>query len=386
MILLGVSGGGMRAALWSFSSLSMLDSITNGQFFKNTFLITGASGGIVGASYFRELYLRKYKGEKLDLSANQHIRSISSDILNPILFTLIVHDLFIRHSRIEVNGRKYLKGRGYEFEKQLNINTGGVLNKKLTDYAADEQEGIIPTLIMSPTIVHGAKKLYIGAQSVSYLNVLNPHDRNISGIDFLRFFETRSSEDFNYLTALRMNATFPYITPNVSLPTEPRVEIMDAGISDNFGIADAVQFAYIFKEWIEENTSGIIVLSVRDSRELTDIEGVERQSMLQKFFNPIKSIYNNWWGLQDINNQMRIEHARSWLRVPVHEVNIEYASSDYDAPLVAREGTESQGSRRASLNWHLTEREKQNIVRDVHSKENIHSSYELMRLLKTSTP
>ena len=32
---------------------------------KKTFLINGASGGMIGAAYFRELYLRQKKGERI---------------------------------------------------------------------------------------------------------------------------------------------------------------------------------------------------------------------------------------------------------------------------------------------------------------------------------
>ena len=68
-----------------------------------------------------------------------------------------------------------------------------------------------------------------------------------------------------------MTATFPYITPNTSLPSEPSIQIMDAGISDNFGLSDAVRFVYAYKDWIDENTSGIVFLSIRDSPKLSSI-------------------------------------------------------------------------------------------------------------------
>ncbi|HNP97084.1 MAG TPA: patatin-like phospholipase family protein, partial [Cyclobacteriaceae bacterium] len=58
MIFVTVSGGGKRAALWTMTALQTTDSLTNGKFFDNTALITGASGGLIGASYFRELKLR----------------------------------------------------------------------------------------------------------------------------------------------------------------------------------------------------------------------------------------------------------------------------------------------------------------------------------------
>ncbi len=37
------------------------------------------------------------------------------------------------------------------------------------------------------------------------------------------------------LTALRINATFPYVLPNVWLPSKPVIDVMDAGLRDNYG-------------------------------------------------------------------------------------------------------------------------------------------------------
>ena len=68
-----------------------------------------------------------------------------------------------------------------------------------------------------------------------------------------------------------MSATFPYITPNTTLPTEPPIKIMDAGISDNFGLSDAIRFVFAYKDWIAENTSGIVFVSIRDSPKLNTI-------------------------------------------------------------------------------------------------------------------
>ena len=34
---------------------------------------------------------------------------------------------------------------------------------------------------------------------------------------------------------------------------------MDAGLSDNYGVKNSIKFLYTFKDWIKENTSGIIL-------------------------------------------------------------------------------------------------------------------------------
>ena len=60
LVVLNTSGGGHRSATFTMSILQHLDSITNGAIMKKIFLISGASGGMIGAAYFRELYLHHY--------------------------------------------------------------------------------------------------------------------------------------------------------------------------------------------------------------------------------------------------------------------------------------------------------------------------------------
>ena len=58
MVLIAASGGGQRAALWTLSVLQNLYAINDGEVIKHTELFTGASGGVLGEAFFREIYLR----------------------------------------------------------------------------------------------------------------------------------------------------------------------------------------------------------------------------------------------------------------------------------------------------------------------------------------
>ena len=63
LVVVNTSGGGHRSATFTMSVLQHLDSITHGDIMKKIFLVNGASGGMIGATYFRELYLQKLKGK-----------------------------------------------------------------------------------------------------------------------------------------------------------------------------------------------------------------------------------------------------------------------------------------------------------------------------------
>ncbi len=173
VILVCVSGGGQWAALWTFNALQEIDSVLDGSLMDKTTLITGASGGMIGASYYRELYLRKKMGEDINLQDLQYRNNIGADNLNPIVFSLLVNDIFLRRQPIECEGMTYSKNRGYAFESQINKNTDFILDKRLADYRIPEQESVIPMVIMAPTIINDGRKLYISPQNVSYMTLAN---------------------------------------------------------------------------------------------------------------------------------------------------------------------------------------------------------------------
>ncbi len=406
MVLICTSGGGLRSALWTATALQAADSLTEGRLMDQARLITGASGGLIGAAYFRELVLQKKKRENqqsvesIVLATEQSERSIYSryyldqiaqDNLNPMVFTLLVNDLFVRHQSFAYEGKSYAKDRGYAFEQQFNQNTGGILDKKLMDYRADERAARTPMLLLSPAVVNDGRKMFISAQHMSYMNPAPDgaapyrvapdgaaaYQPKIKGVDFMRFFADQGSEQLPFLTALRMNAAFPYVTPNVTLPTQPRIQIMDAGITDNFGVSDAVRFTYVFQDWINTHTSGVVLLTVRDSEKDEPISEPNSPSLIQKMTGPFRFLYDNLFSIQDVNNDDRLEYAASWLDVNLHCVSLSYASYVTEPDAFGRFTDE-----RPSLSWRLTSREKNNLIHNIHHPRNQRALQALQDLLR----
>jgi len=386
MIFLCVSGGGKRAALWTLNTLQTTDSITNGKLMEHSILITGASGGLIGASYFRELKLREKQGENIHPYANSHRQKISTDNLNPLIFSLLANDLFVGFTKFEYAGNYYQRDRGYTFEEQLNQITEGLMDKPIVAYNEVEKNAIVPMVILTPTVINDGRKLYIASRPVSFMNsdILSLPDytsSKLSGADFQRLFKDQGAKDIRFLSALRMSATFPYITPNTTLPTKPAIQIMDAGISDNFGLSDAVRFLYAFKDWIAENTSGVVFLSIRDSPKLGTISAKGGQTIIDDFTQPISSVYNNFENFQDINSDLLIGLMESWFNGPVDRIDLQYHTEDY-VPILQKMDSIRQNSARASLSWRLTTREKQGIIGNIYSPANVVQLKKLRELLK----
>lgn len=386
MVFLCVSGGGKRAALWALNALQTADSLTQGKLMEHSILVTGASGGLIGASYFRELKLREKLGENIKPYANIHREKISTDNLNPLIFSLLANDLFVGFTKFEYAGNHYLRDRSYTFEEQLNQITEGLMDKPIVAYSEHETNALVPMVILTPTVVNDGRKLYIASRPVSFMNAdalsfPNYTFTKYSGVDFQGLFADQGAENIRFLSALRMSATFPYITPNTTLPTEPPIQIMDAGISDNFGLSDAVRFHYAFKDWIYENTSGVIFISIRDSPKLGTINAKGGQTIIDDVTQPISSVYNNFENFQDINSDLQIGVMKSWFKGSIDRIDLQYQTEGY-VPILQKMDSIRQNSARASLSWRLTTREKFGVIRNIHSSGNTEQLEKLRRLLE----
>src|SRR5690606_16043967 len=272
LIITTVSGGGSRAAYWTFRTLQYLDSLTEEKIFKNTVLLTGASGGMIGAAYWHGLHTEHLKKPDFPLYSRHYLENIGKDLLNAIIFSFASVDFIAPFNKIAIAGKSYSKDRGYAMEQELIRNTEGILDKKIGDDEAWIAQGKIPNIIINSTIVNDGRKLMISSQPVSYLTqpeyaLKDSLPRPIDAIDFTSFFKAQHAEQLRLSTALRMNATFPYILPVVKLPTKPAIDIMDAGLRDNFGIEVVARYLNVHKEWIKEHVGKVIVLEIRDTRE-----------------------------------------------------------------------------------------------------------------------
>jgi hypothetical protein len=389
MIFVCTSGGGQRAAVWTTRTLQYVDSVCSGDLMKHTSLMTGSSGGLIGAAFFRELQNRKVAGENINIYDKRYFDDMAKDMLNPIIFSLVVNDIFFRFQKFSDGKYEYLKDRGYAFEQQINKNTDNLLNKKVADYKEPERKAQIPMLIISPTVVNDGRKLFISPQEISYMTRAAGYEsrkfnQKIKGIEFNRFFAEQDAQNLHFVSALRMSATFPYITPNVDLPSTPSMEIMDAGLSDNFGISNAIRFLHVFKEWINTNTGGVVFVIIRDSEKDMAIRKHAQTSLFQKILTPIGSLYNNWDYFQDFNNDNLIELTQSWFDGKYDVVEFQYIPRYEYWEKNRDEYTEldNWGKNRATLSWHLTQREKESLHKTILESNNQASIKKLKKLLE----
>ncbi|MBI4945717.1 MAG: patatin-like phospholipase family protein [Bacteroidetes bacterium] len=372
-VVVCTSGGGLRSSLWTFQSLQYSDSVLQGELLKHVALITGSSGGMIGAAYLRELYWQNQSGKLKDLYNPSYQKDISKDVLNAVAFSIATSDWFVSFQSVKYGEYKYNKDRGYMFEKRLNDNLRNVFSgRSISDYRLVESEAIIPMMIFSPTMVNDGRKLIVSSLPVSFLtqnaqsDKLNKLPLN-DGIEFSRFFREQKADNILFTSVLRMSSTFPYITPIVSLPSEPAIEIMDAGMRDNYGIEVALKYLYSFRNWIATNTSGIVIIQIRDRHKEFPIEENPLPTIMGALSRPLGSFYGNLFYMQDFSQNQQIEYISSWFDGPVDVIDFQLKNEIPD---------------KISLSWHLTNHEKAKVINSIDLPENQESIKKLRALLE----
>jgi hypothetical protein len=358
LVIVNTSGGGLRALLWTYRCLQVADSLLGGTLMDRTMLISGSSGGLIGATYFRQLYL--LGNDTLDRASPERINELSGDMLNPLVFSFVTNDMFIRYRTVKHGTNRYTLDRGATFEQRLNASTNQVLSDlRIGDLAQAEREARIPLLVIAPTSMNDGRRLVIASQPMAFLTNIDPQAESSipsqpEAIEFQRLFADQGAKDLLLTTALRMNASFPYITPVVTLPSEPPMRVMDAGVRDNYGYRATLAFLHTYREWLAANTGGVVLLQLRDTQKELEVQS-SSASLIGRVTDPVGSVYDNFVRVQDQDYDLMLRLAGGGHDFPLHLVDVQL-----------QRNTDEQ----ISLNWHLTALERSRVLRSIGSASN----------------
>lgn len=373
MLVVMSSGGGAKAALFTMKVLQTADSLTNSNFMKNTVFMTGASGGMMGIGYFRELYLRNQIGLVKDLYDIKYQKDIAKDLLNKICASIVTNDLYYPFQSRIISGYKYVLDRGMMMEHSLNQNTGGILDKPISDYATFEKAASIPMLFIAGTSIADSRKVIFASQPVTYLMTAsspnNPKiNYEIDAIDFGSYFKDCNPYNLRFSSALRINATYPLILPTVSLPSNPQIDLMDAGLRDNYGMEISNRFLNTHKEWINANTSGVVIVQIRDLVKEKPVKEFEYKTFFSRFLSPLGNLYSNVTIAQDYHHDYMLDGTNDILLNNLEIIRFEYR------PL--------ESEKKASMSFRLSEKEMEIVAKSAVSELNQKGYKRLKELLE----
>jgi hypothetical protein len=360
LVVVTVSGGGSRSAYWTFRTLQYIDSATKGKLFRNTVLITGASGGMIGAAYWRGVHDAAHRGLIKDKYSPRFQENVGKDLLNAIIFSLASVDLVSPFNKISIAGYSYTRDRGYAMEQELVRNTEGMLDKNIGYYRTSEADGSTPQVIINGSVVNDGRKIMMSAQPLGYLTQpeysLAQSAPPIDAIDFSTFFAGQDAYNLRITSALRMNATFPFVLPVVRMPSEPCMNIMDAGLRDNFGTELGSRYLFVLRNWIQKNAGDVIFLEIRDTRECDVASNSDQTSLGSMVTDPLFVIQNKWEGFQSYSHGFLKDYMPGYLNNKLRFVTMQYVPGE--------------AKKTAALNFHLTQKEKEDIYQSIDNADN----------------
>jgi hypothetical protein len=322
LVLVAVSGGGIRASVWTGVVLEGLERELSAVSFRDRVrIITGASGGMVGAS----AYAFGSRNPKDDWGPYEYVKphvqchqtglrplawALARDALSPVAQTMIVRD-FTWNALFP---NRYDVDRGRTLESAWRTNFTGRLNweeryfghfpcfvnrsagsadgarlfkaspfdRPMRDLLDYERACAKPSLLFAPVLVEDTKRLFVSNLDLQFLTaptalrldgtahgVLGrlrhalslPEPLARPGVEFFRLFPDATK--FKVGSAARMSASFPVVSPAVPIPTEPVRRVVDAGYYDNYGLDILTNWLLHNEQLIERHTSGVLIVQIR---------------------------------------------------------------------------------------------------------------------------
>ena len=356
LVLVATSGGAYRAGFWTAFILDALirDSAPGGRWpalADGIRLVTGASGGMVAGAYFAAMAA---KGE-LDAGVVERItrdtrdrmgaaggcdrnQPIARDSLSPVVHQLVRRDLpslFLPWTPPDDRGRT------------LDAQWATLATQSYADLAASEAAGVAPSLILSPMLVEtGAVALFTNLDLDRLRRTELDGEKpaaapNKATVEVFKAF-AGAHAGVSLATAVRLNASFPYVSPAISLPTLPDRRPVDAGYYDNYGIdlltayldqADVLAFA-------RTHCRGVAVIQIRafPSGRLTEAPTL-RQRAFHFLTTPVEGVFAARQSSQMFRNDQQLASVRrryaeatddaDFLRVFTFEANSDVSMSWY---------------------------------------------------------
>jgi hypothetical protein len=209
------------------------------------------------------------------------IRDFSRNLLVPP-WLAVTHD---RGQAIEEKWALNARARGYGPEgttagQLAALRAAGhrlsPFNRTFADLYPLEAEGLRPSLVFSPMLMEDSRRLLVSNLDLGRLAVAvgpvarTPEEGSVrldgqysrSGLELFKLFP-ESHPRFEVGTAARMSATFPVISPAVTLPTIPPRRAVDAGYFDNYGVDLAAMWLIQNREILQKHVGGVALIEIR---------------------------------------------------------------------------------------------------------------------------
>ena len=232
LIVVTAPGGGIHAAAWSAEVLTRLDERWPNTFRQSLGLISAVSGGSVGTMYYVDAISNAEGGVPLE----EVRKRAQQSNLEPIIFAATFHDILPL--------TPFDRGTAAEHFWDFTMRSGGGYSPKLSAWGTLAASGELSAVVFNATDVKSGRRVLLGSTS----HWEEGDGEHIHDDDCAAFDLRQEHLDMKVATAVRLSASFPYVTPisRPSLgangePVMPSVRMGDGAYADNDGIMTALE-------------------------------------------------------------------------------------------------------------------------------------------------
>ena len=339
VIVVAASGGGIKAAAWTTRVLTGLEESNPRIFGDSVRLISAVSGGSVGAMYF----VSEYEPNGAGLPANpkdleEAVARSEASSLDDIAWGLVYADFI----HVYVPFFKHLD-RGTALEEALTRelpNRKHHLFSPLSDWREGVLEGWRPAVVFNATVVESGERFLLGTTDLSAAP-------GRSSLRDTKEFPQFAGRDISLVTAARLSATFPYVSPAARPDIAGRqIHAVDGGYTDNYGMATLLA-------WLDEalRASGnpvrrVLIIEIRASPPATEPPALSWRGWSFQSYAPISAMLN----VRDTGQLPRNQEELDILRRFAASCNVDIEDAVFEYP-----------PEDAPLSWHLSPNDQKEI-------------------------
>ncbi|MEM7248257.1 MAG: hypothetical protein AAF533_23185 [Acidobacteriota bacterium] len=313
-----LNGGGIQASGWSAWSLTGLQEALGPELTRSIQLVSSTSGGSVGAYYWLE---------GLDASgavapkALPIIRQASvASSLEATAWGLVYPDLLRALSPLAPDARRdraWAMERAWlshaaDVQEAVAPNEPDAPATRLTDWMQAAATGRLPAVVFNSTFIEDGQQAYLTNVRLdefpAHPDLADPTLRH--HVHVLEEGDPAPIFDIDAVTAARLSASFPYVSPPAHAlyddrkPGQPlRYHLADGGYFDNYGMVAAVQWLEVRLRDLPDDTVVLFVEVRAFPERAADLPRAGRDWTLSAL-GPLQALYGVRSATQAFRNEL----------------------------------------------------------------------------------
>jgi Patatin-like phospholipase len=364
LVVVCASGGGIQAAGWTIRVLTGLqdEGLLGSSFTKAIGLISAVSGGSVGTMYYLDRFGSQGYPENTEQEKDKIFNSATQDSLDaigwglaypdwwriialPLFPSILTPTISDRSIALEIDWQGEMKG----WEKETKDPK---TKKSLATWRKQILQGEIPIPIFNATLIEDGFRLLLSPMTFGESSEQKYFDFNSLYGDY----------DIDVVTAARLSAAFPYVSPicRNNKDLDQNHHVADGGYFDNSGFVTAVEW---LNEWLDPQKNlkieRVLILQINAFPKPSSSNKVNgNRGFFMATVGPLLTLFKVRDPILTSRNCTEIELLQKrWEK----QTDIQYFSIYFPSQSEAPEFYSQEGQYRPPLSWKLTSKEKQAI-------------------------